>query len=127
MFCGNCGKELPDKAEYCSECGFRIASKVICTAGKQEETDISKKNYKVKKDIPLGGKTIGDEIRESSFRRKIGNYLKYAGVVAGILAFISLFMDWMKLSLYCLLKRWIVQDPFTNIHLVLYCIFLRQL
>lgn len=36
MFCKNCGKEIPDKAKFCSNCGFKVDKDNSTTDGKNE-------------------------------------------------------------------------------------------
>lgn len=85
MICKNCGKELADNAEFCSRCGTRMEEK-----GALDEKNVGKTEaYHV---------NLRDAGQSSTVEKANTYIFKRVGIVAGVLAFLSLFMAQIKIS-----------------------------
>ena len=82
MFCKNCGKELPDDAKFCPECGTRVSASAEAGSGiVQPETEIvredaaaEKKNGKRKESYAKDGVINGKKVTENIYLCPDGVY-----------------------------------------------------
>ena len=92
MFCNNCGKELVENAEFCPECGTKVPRN---DAGMSGSYGGGSASQTPDGGFPAGG-FAGSGMPNAALNRSTGNTFKLVGIAAGVLAFLSLFMGWLK-------------------------------
>lgn len=92
MFCNNCGKELVENAEFCPECGTKVPRN---DAGMSGSYGGGSTSQTPDGGFPAGG-FAGSGMPNAALNRSTGNTFKLVGIAAGVLAFLSMFMAWLK-------------------------------
>lgn len=88
MICSNCGKEIPDGASYCLDCGASCDEPVVISATKAKEAAAASK---------AKGKSEGPIFDLSGYVKALGaDTSVLIGVLAAVLVYLAPFFSWIK-------------------------------
>lgn len=65
MFCGNCGKKLPDGASVCDGCGMPVVNDIIGDAAKKAEENLGDASEQAGEVIENAGDAVEKNAQEA--------------------------------------------------------------
>lgn len=101
MFCRNCGKEIPDDAEFCPECGTETAAGAVQSAGGTQDS-IGNENSMEGNMLPaVGAVGMGNGKYPVDANRNLAMYILLSIVTCGIYKYYFLYRLAADVNIIC--------------------------